>query len=137
MRQRWDSIPLAVPAGQRPDRHPRSTWLIDQPKYPPAEAGDAAEEFAAGRSFPSSPAEVAQARLFDELLCAEIVRLQQIATSAAGRRADRGERTRRTQEAPKALAELRGTIDEAHCLLEALRRRFPGGLPAPGPSLAD
>jgi hypothetical protein len=78
-------------------------------------------------------AEVAQARIFEDILRAEISRLEQLARSMLDR--GLGHRTRRTPGGgpPEELAQLRARIDEAHRLLETLRRRFRPARRSDGP----
>ncbi|BBU22601.1 hypothetical protein [Mycobacterium xenopi] len=67
-------------------------------------------------------AEVAQARIFEGILRAEISRLEELARSLP----DRGLRRQRMPggKPPEELVQLRARINEANRLLETLRRRF-------------
>lgn len=129
----------AVPVGEGTDQRRHGGSPAGHPSVTPSPATAAVDLESATESGlrPPNEAEAAQARLFDELLCAEIARLEHIATSAADRWEGRGERGRKRHEPPEALAELRAAIDEAHVLLAALRQRFPAGLPAGDPPLSD
>ncbi|TDH57812.1 hypothetical protein E2F47_01215 [Mycobacterium eburneum] len=68
---------------------------------------------------PVIAADAAQAKLFDELLQAEIVELEELARAAEARRSSRRE------TGAAVPAELRQRIAEAHRLRAALRARFP------------
>ncbi|WP_375489147.1 hypothetical protein, partial [uncultured Mycobacterium sp.] len=72
-------------------------------------------------------AEVAQARIFEGMLRSEISQLEQVARAMVDRGLRR--RHRRTPDGwpPEELVQLRARIDEAHRLLETLRRRFLHG----------
>lgn len=124
-----DPGPLAIPLEERADRWRRGAS---------PQAADPRLLAAGLGTRPPSPAEVAQATLFEEMLCAEIARLQQLATIAADRWAGRGRRGRGGQEPPdETAAELHACLQEARSLLEALRRRFLPGLPIEEPPVAD
>jgi hypothetical protein len=105
MTQFADFGPLALP---RPDQ--------------PARGPDHAADGGADRS--RDAAELAQARIFEGMLRSEISQLEQAARSML----DRGlkHRQRRASDGwpPDELVQLRARIDEAHRLLETLRRRF-------------
>lgn len=73
---------------------------------------------------PLRPAEVAQARLFDGILRAEIIQLEEFARFIANRRVGTADARIGAGQQPAELAQLRDRIAEAHCLLEALWRRF-------------
>ena len=74
---------------------------------------------------PVHAADMAQARLFDDILHGEIAELEDQAASAEARWMRRRERGLGDEKPPAALARLRYRIAEAQRLLNALRDRFP------------
>lgn len=75
-------------------------------------------------SRPAQPAEIAQARVFEELLQTERAELQDLAhriTTAVGHSLD--------AENSADLGQTRARIEEIHCLLQALQGRFPHSQP--------
>jgi hypothetical protein len=73
---------------------------------------------------PLRAAEVAQARLFEGTLRAEIAHLEQRARSMTRRWMVQRQRRIGDGRPPEELVQLRAQIEEAYCLLETLRRRF-------------
>jgi exonuclease VII large subunit len=71
-------------------------------------------------SRPRSAADMAQARLFDEILESEIAELEELAEDIEARSADRHQ-----QGHSRELRRLNVRIDEVRRLLDALRDRFP------------
>jgi hypothetical protein len=71
-------------------------------------------------SRPRSAADMAQARLFDDILQDELVELQELAAAIEARAADRDE-LRHSKE----LQRVNAHIYEVRRLLDALRDRFP------------
>jgi hypothetical protein len=69
---------------------------------------------------PTSPADRAQARLFDDLLDGELAELHELAARILARRGDRSEHRLR-----KDLREIDARFSEVRQLLGALRDRFP------------
>jgi hypothetical protein len=80
---------------------------------------------ASRRSRPVQAADVAQARLFDDILQNEIAELEAIAESAERSWLSRRERGIGDDKLPEALVRLGERVAEAQQLLDALRRRFP------------
>jgi hypothetical protein len=122
MTQFADSGPLALPRDDEPTRGPAGPTAQ---KRSPQEPRRAAVRSAGGGAAQShDAAEVAQARIFEGMLRSEISQLEQ----AAKFMLDRGlrHRQRRTPDGwpREELVQLRARIDEAHRLLETLRRRF-------------
>jgi hypothetical protein len=72
---------------------------------------------------PVQPAEVAQARVFEELLQAECAELKELAHRLAGAM-DQLPDSASSQPTPD-LMQIRARIDEVHGLLQALQGRFP------------
>jgi hypothetical protein len=75
------------------------------------------------RELPVTPAEVAQARLFEDILQAEVAELEQLAHRLAGslnRRPDLD-----SHEVARDLRLLRERNEEVHRLVRALHGRFP------------
>jgi len=72
---------------------------------------------------PVQPAEVAQARVFEELLRAECAELQELAHRIAGAMDQLSDSD--SSQSPRDLMQIRARIDEVHGLLQALQRRFP------------
>jgi len=120
MTQFADSGPLSLPRDDEPARgpaDPRNDKRSGREPGSPADGGAAQSHDAA---------EVAQARVFEGMLRSEISQLEQAARSML----DRGLRHRqRTPDGwpSQELVQLRARIDEAHRLLETLRRRFLHG----------
>jgi hypothetical protein len=78
--------------------------------------------------WPAHAADVAQARLFDTVLLAEIAELKALVTSMERRwlqRCERGIDNR--NRPPEALVRMRDRVAEAQQMLDALRDRFPSG----------
>lgn len=122
--QASDSGPLALPVEEGIGLPRQRGSPGDYPNIMPSP--QAAPSGLKPAMSPRRSAEMAQAMLFDEMLCAEIVRLQQHATSMVAqcrRRRDPGG----GHQPPEELMQLRAWIEEAHVLLEALRHRFPRG----------
>ena len=72
---------------------------------------------------PPQPAEIAQARVFEGLLQAECVELQELARRMAGAK---DQLTEPDDSRPTGdLTQIRARIDEVHGLLQALHGRFP------------
>jgi len=71
-------------------------------------------------SRPTSAADTAQARLFDDILQDEMAELQEIAAAIEARAADRDE-----PRHSKELQRVNARISEVRRLLDALRDRFP------------
>jgi hypothetical protein len=77
-----------------------------------------------GVTHPLNYAEVAQARIFDGILRAELVQLEELAKSIASRwMGPANVRTGDSQQ-PEELVQLRARIEEAHRLIDALWQRF-------------
>ena len=74
---------------------------------------------------PANGADLAQARLFDDILHSELAELQDQAASAEARWLRRRECGTSEAKPPVALTQLRARIAEAQRLLDALRERFP------------
>lgn len=74
-------------------------------------------------AHPMRPAEVAQARLFERILQAEVAELHQLAY----RMADSMDQQHEIGSTPptRHLGQIHSRIDEIHRLLSALRGRFP------------
>ncbi len=72
---------------------------------------------------PPQPAEIAQARVFERLLQAECIELQELAHRAAGDKYQQPEP--HDSRPPAELTQIRARIDEIHGLLRALQGRFP------------
>jgi hypothetical protein len=83
------------------------------------------------RERPVQAADVAQARLFDEILQNEIAELEQIAEAAERQWLQRRVRGVGEDSLPDALVRLGERVAEAHQLLNALRGRFPHELGRP------
>ncbi|OBC16456.1 hypothetical protein A5784_27020 [Mycobacterium sp. 852013-50091_SCH5140682] len=78
-------------------------------------------------SRPPHPADVAQSRLFDEMMQAEIAELHALAALAERAWRDRSERhTAAPAKLPEAVLRVHARIAEAERMLAALRGRFPG-----------
>jgi hypothetical protein len=71
-----------------------------------------------------TPAEVAQARLFEGILQAEVAELEQLAYRLAGSLDRQPELD--SHELTRDLLRIQERIDEVHRLLQALHGRFPG-----------
>ncbi len=71
-----------------------------------------------------TPAEVAQARLFEGILQAEVAELEQVAYRLAGSLDRQPELD--SHELTRDLLRIQERIDEVHRLLQALHGRFPG-----------
>ena len=116
MMQSSDSGPVALPCG---DVIGRAAFLFNADTEPMDAPG---ATWRPALAHPGSKAEVAQARLFEGILRAEIARLEQRADSVAYhwwvRRDKNGDRP------PEDLVELRRRIGEARRLLETLQGRF-------------
>jgi hypothetical protein len=77
-----------------------------------------------GATHPLNYAEVAQARIFDGILRAEVLHLEELAKSLASRwMGPANVRTGDSQQ-PEELVELGARIEEAHRLIDALWHRF-------------
>jgi hypothetical protein len=74
-------------------------------------------------AMPVAPAEIAQARVFEELLQAEYTELQERARRI-GRATDQLPDSDNSEQ-PQDLAQIRARLDEVHGLLGALQGRFP------------
>jgi hypothetical protein len=75
---------------------------------------------------PAHPADVAQSRMFDVIMQAEIAELQELAASMENRWLRRCERGIDDENRPpENLVRMRGRVAEAQQLLDALRSRFP------------
>lgn len=74
------------------------------------------------KTRPVNEADVAQARVFEEILQREIAGLEQLVASVAARRDQRNACA--TLQPSDELARLRGRLAEAQRLLTALRHRF-------------
>ncbi|BBY08949.1 hypothetical protein [Mycobacterium noviomagense] len=72
-------------------------------------------------------AELAQARIFEGMLRSELSQLEQAARSMLDRGLKHRQRRASDDWPPEELVQLRARIDEAHRLLETLRRRFLHG----------
>jgi hypothetical protein len=77
------------------------------------------------RERPVQTADVAQARLFDEILQGEIAELEEIAEAAERQWLQRRVRGAGEDSLPDSLVRLGERVAEAHRLLNALRERFP------------
>jgi hypothetical protein len=76
---------------------------------------------------PAQPAEIAQARVFERLLRAEGVELQELADRIAG---DHDQQPKPDESrASEEVAQIQARIDEVHGLLRTLQRRFPHSAP--------
>lgn len=76
---------------------------------------------------PPHPADIAQSRLFGELVLAEIKELHELAALAERAWRDRSERhTDGAGRPPEGVLRVRARIAEAERMLAALRDRFPG-----------
>jgi hypothetical protein len=76
---------------------------------------------------PPQPAEIAQARVFEQLLQAECAELQELAHRVSG---DKYQQPDRDDARPFVeLTQIRARIDEVHGLLQALQGRFPRSAP--------
>ena len=111
--------PDPAPQGSSAKRAPEHNLL---PKYTNRSRMRLAADVSAR---PISAADVAQARLFDEILQGEIAELEEVAQSAEARWLRRRQRDIGDDRIPEALVRLRARIDEVHRLLNALRQRFP------------
>jgi len=72
--------------------------------------------------MPVAPAEIAQARVFEELLQVECAELQELA-HRIGRATDQLPDADNSEQ-PQDLAQIRARLDEVHRLLGALQGRF-------------
>lgn len=86
----------------------------------PRAIGSPALSATSGLRRPPQPAEIAQARVFERLLQAECVELQELAHRAAADKYQPDD-VRSAAE----LTQIRARIDEVHGLLRALQGRFP------------
>jgi hypothetical protein len=79
-----------------------------------------------GWARPAHPADIAQARLFDDVLLGEIAELEALVASMEKRWLRRCERGIDDENRPpENLVRMRGRVAEAQQLLDALRERFP------------
>jgi hypothetical protein len=74
-------------------------------------------------AMPVAPAEIAQARVFEDLLQAECAELQELA-HRIGPATDQLPDADNSEQ-PQDLAQIRARLDEVHRLLGALQGRFP------------
>ena len=102
-----DSGPLALPRDDVAQRAQAALPSFDEITAPLRRASAVGRPTEDVLAHPLNPAEVAQARRFEQILRAEIAKLEQL----AGRW-------------PADLVEVRGRIDEARRLLETLQGRF-------------
>ena len=77
---------------------------------------------------PAPPAEIAQARVFEQLLQVEGAELQELADRIAGDNPQQSEPEE--SRASEQLAQIHARIDEVRGLLRTLQRRFPHSAPA-------
>jgi hypothetical protein len=75
---------------------------------------------------PAHPADVAQSRMFDDIMQGEIAELEELVASMEKRWLRRCERGIDDENRPpENLVRMRGRVAEAQQLLDALRARFP------------
>ncbi|MGH3957879.1 hypothetical protein [Mycobacterium sp.] len=122
MMQSADSGPLALPRDDAIGHTGAALPSFDEITAPLNAPGGRRRPIEGFLAHPLNPAEVAQARLFEEILRAEIARLEQLATSMENRWLDR--RDRDDGRRPQDLVDLRTRIDEARHLLDTLQGRF-------------
>jgi len=77
---------------------------------------------------PAQPAEIAQARVFEQLLQAECAELQELAHRMAGAEFQRPDAD--DSRPSDDLTQISARIDEVHGLLQALHGRFPHSVQA-------
>lgn len=121
MVQSSDSGPLALPLDEV-IRRSRRVWPPDHKTVPPLPETTempSADEVA---THPLIAAEVAQAKLFERALRAEISRLEPLAAAMANRSINQHRLP--VGRPPEQLAELRAHVAELHRLLATLRSRF-------------
>lgn len=120
MVQSSDSGPVALPLDEV-IRRSRHVWPPDHKALPPLPETaqmPSADEVA---THPLIAAEVAQAKLFERALRAEISRLEPLAAAMANRSMNR---QRMGDGRPEQLVELRAHVAELHRLLATLQSRF-------------
>lgn len=119
-----DSGPQALP--REGVVHQRPVWLLGHKNLPLSPKTTSAHRIRSVDDEVTEPlnvAEVAQARLFEGILRAEIAHLEQLVRSMTRRWMVQRQR-RIGDDQPPELAQLYGRIEEAYRLLETLRRRF-------------
>lgn len=79
---------------------------------------------ARAKTRPINDADLAQARVFEEILQQELAELEQLVAAAAARRANRIHRDGAALQPSDELVRLRGRLTEVQRLLGALRHRF-------------
>jgi hypothetical protein len=103
------------------------TAVLSMPREYHSSATPSRSPHAGAWGRPPHPADIAQSRLFGELIQAEIKELHELAALAERAWRDRSERhTDGAARPPEAVLLVRARIAEAERMLAALRDRFPG-----------
>lgn len=121
MVQAWDSGPVALPLDEV-IRRSRRVWPPDNKLLPPLPATTETAPADEVATHPLIAAEVAQAKLFERALRAEISRLEPLAAAMANRLMKQQRMT--DGRPPEQLVELRAHLAELRRLLATLRSRF-------------
>jgi hypothetical protein len=103
------------------------TSVLSQPRESKANAVPSRSPYADTWARPPHPADVAQSRLFDDMMQTEIAELHALAALAERAWRARSERhTDTPTRLPEAVLRVHARIVEAERMLAALRDRFPG-----------
>lgn len=103
------------------------TSVLPQPRESKANAVPSRPPHVDTWARPPHPADVAQSRLFDDLIQAEIRELRALAALAERTWRDRSERhTEAPTRLPESVLRVHARIAEVERMLAALRGRFPG-----------